>query len=90
MSKTVDFDASISYTPRTIGLVFPEGFLVMGLAAAAVFELANAYTKQRLYDIQLLSERGGLVANSFGAPMTTLPLPGKLTGHHDSGGKAVS
>ena len=77
MSKTVDFDASISYAPRTIGLVFPEGFLVMGLAAAAVFELANAYAKQRLYDIQLLSERGGLVANSFGAPMTTLPLPGK-------------
>lgn len=49
----------------------------MGLTAASVFEFANVHSKERLYDIRLLSEQGGLVANSFGAPIVTSPLAGQ-------------
>lgn len=55
----------------TIGFVLPPGFQIMGLAAASAFELANVNAKQRLYDIRLLSEQGGLVPNSFGISIET-------------------
>ncbi|HEY5781575.1 MAG TPA: GlxA family transcriptional regulator [Lysobacter sp.] len=54
-----------------IGFVVPSGFQIMGLAAASAFELANATTKQRLYDIRLLSEEGGLIPNSLGMSVET-------------------
>jgi transcriptional regulator GlxA family with amidase domain len=55
----------------TIGFVVPSGFQIMGLAAASAFELANATAKQRLYDIRLLSEEGGLIPNSLGMSVET-------------------
>src|SRR6476661_8611947 len=58
----------------TIGFVLPERFQIMGLAAASAFELANVNAKERLYDIRLLSEHGGLVNNSFGVPIQTRTL----------------
>lgn len=54
-----------------IGFVVPSGFQIMGLAAASAFELANATAKQRLYDIRLLSEEGGLIPNSLGMSVET-------------------
>lgn len=58
----------------TVGFVLPPGFQIMGLAAASAFELANVVTKEQLYRVLLLSERGGLVPNSFGIPVETRPL----------------
>ena len=58
----------------TIGFVLIPGFQIMGLVAASAFELANASAKQRLYEIRLLSEQGGPVANSFGVSIETRAL----------------
>lgn len=58
----------------TIGFVLPKGFQIMGLAAASAFELANVSAGQRLYEIRLLSEPGGPVANSFGVAIETRAL----------------
>lgn len=58
----------------TIGFVLPRGFQIMGLAAASAFELANVSAKQRPYEIRLLSEQGGPVANSFGVSIETRAL----------------
>ena len=58
----------------SIGFVLIPGFQIMGLVAASAFELANASAKQRLYEIRLLSEQGGPVANSFGVSIETRAL----------------
>ena len=58
----------------TIGFVLPPRFQIMGLAAASAFELANVSARQRLYEIRLLSEQGGPVANSFGVSIETRAL----------------
>jgi transcriptional regulator GlxA family with amidase domain len=58
----------------TIGFVLPEGFQIMGLAAASAFELANATAREPLYDIRLLSEQGGPVRNSLAITIQTRPL----------------
>lgn len=58
----------------SIGFVLPSGFQIMGLAAVSAFELANACSKQGLYDIRLYSEQGGAVANSLGMKVDTRAL----------------
>ena len=58
----------------TVGFVLPQGFQIMGLAAAYAFEVANAHTKQRLYDVRLFSEEGGPLANSMGMSVETRAL----------------
>ncbi|HEY0503065.1 MAG TPA: GlxA family transcriptional regulator [Lysobacter sp.] len=58
----------------TIGFVLPDGFQIMGLAAASAFELANVTAGEPLYDIRLLSEHGGPVRNSLAATIDTRPL----------------
>ena len=57
-----------------IGFVLPQGFQIMGLAAASAFELANTTAGARLYEIGFFSEHGGQVTNSFGAAIATQPL----------------
>ena len=46
-------------------LVFP-GFQILDLAAIAAFELANIHAGKPVYQVELLSEEGGLVASSSG------------------------
>ncbi|WP_396617442.1 GlxA family transcriptional regulator [Lysobacter soli] len=58
----------------TIGFVTPPGFQIMGLAAASAFELANTTEGEALYDIRILSEKGGPVVNSLGIPLETRVL----------------
>lgn len=58
----------------TIGFALPERFQIMGLAAASAFELANVKAGEAIYDIRLLSERGGVVRNSLGMSIETRPL----------------
>ncbi|MFJ3484423.1 GlxA family transcriptional regulator [Pseudomonas sp. NPDC090202] len=49
---------------QTVALIVRPDFQVMSLAALSAFEFANVAAEERLYDIHLLSEHGGLVAAS--------------------------
>jgi len=57
-----------------IGLVLVPGFQVMYLAALSAFEMTNIIAKEKLYDIQILSEEGGLLTSSIGMPIQTQPF----------------
>jgi len=57
-----------------IGFVVVPGFQVMYFAALSVFEIANVVAKEKIYDVQTLSEEGGLVISSIGLPIQTQPF----------------
>ena len=57
-----------------IGLVLPAGFHVMSYAALATFDTANYVARETFYEVNILSENGGAVPNSFGTTTETLPL----------------
>jgi transcriptional regulator GlxA family with amidase domain len=56
---------------KRIGLVVFPGFQILDLVAVSVFELANGVAKMAAYDIEVLSEHGGLVPSSSGVPVQT-------------------
>ncbi|HEY4144330.1 GlxA family transcriptional regulator [Pinirhizobacter sp.] len=56
---------------QRIGFLVYPGFQIMTLAAASVFEFANLTLKQTNYDVAFVSEYGGPVASSLGAPVET-------------------
>ena len=58
----------------TVAMILGPGFQVMNLAALTVFEIVNVNAEQAVYDIQLLSEEGGLVRSSMGMPIATQPF----------------
>ena len=58
----------------TVAMILGPEFQVMNLASLTVFEVANFNAQKTLYDIQLLSEAGGLVRSSIGTPMVTQPF----------------
>ncbi len=60
----------------SIGFIVFPGFQVMTFAAVSVFEFANSSAGQPLYDVHLLSERGGPVPSSLGMAVETEGLPG--------------
>ncbi len=49
-----------------VGFVTFAGFGAMGLAGLSAFETANLTNGERVYEITLLSETGGLVPCSTG------------------------
>jgi transcriptional regulator GlxA family with amidase domain len=57
-----------------VGLIVPAGFHVMSYAALATFDTANYIAGEAFYDVNILSENGGAVPNSFGTTTETLPL----------------
>ena len=57
-----------------IGFVVSPGFQIMSLTAMSVFEFANVAAGEPAYEVQLLSEHGGPVANSLGFAMQTRAL----------------
>jgi transcriptional regulator GlxA family with amidase domain len=59
---------------RGIGIVVFPGFQLISLAAAPVFELANALQAMPAYEVRLLSETGGAVQSSGGVSVQTEPL----------------
>ncbi len=59
---------------KRIGLIVFPGFQILDLCAATTFELANLTASQPVYDIQLLSEKGGLVRSSVGINVETRPF----------------
>src|ERR1700688_3538376 len=56
---------------RKIGMVVYPGFQVMCFVAFSAFEVANKNSGEVLYDLQVLSEKGGLLKNSFGMDVAT-------------------
>jgi transcriptional regulator GlxA family with amidase domain len=56
---------------QTVALVVRRDFQVMSLAALSAFEFANLAAGEKLYDISVLSEHGGLVASSLFASVDT-------------------
>jgi transcriptional regulator GlxA family with amidase domain len=59
---------------KKIAFVVMPGFQVMSLAAMSVFEFANIAAGEPAYEIRILSEHGGAVANSMGLPVQTTPF----------------
>jgi transcriptional regulator GlxA family with amidase domain len=55
-----------------IGLVIYPGVQVMSLAPLTVFEMANVIAREALYDVRLLSEKGGTVRTSLGISLETV------------------
>jgi len=59
---------------RKIGMVVYPGFQAMCFVAFSAFEVANKRSGEVLYDLQVLSEKGGLLRNSFGMDVATKPI----------------
>ena len=56
---------------RKVGLFVFPGFQVMSLATLSAFEVANKRSSETLYDLQVLSEKGGLLRNTIGVDVST-------------------
>jgi transcriptional regulator GlxA family with amidase domain len=59
---------------KRIGLVVFPGFQILDMAAASVFEMANLHVGAWAYDIDVVSEDGGVVKSSMGAAVQTIAL----------------
>lgn len=59
---------------KRLGIVTFPGFQILDLATAGVFEVANLLADRKIYDVMLLSERGGSVVSSSGIAVNTLPF----------------
>lgn len=57
-----------------VGFLTFTGFGAMGLAALSAFELANGTSGERVYEVTLVSETGGLVPCSTGFSVMTEPF----------------
>lgn len=56
---------------KRVGFIVSPNFQMMSLAALPVFEFANRVVEEPLYNLQVLSEKGGLVRSSFGVSIDT-------------------
>ena len=57
-----------------IGFIVATNFQFMSFAAMSVFEFANLVSGEPVYDIRVMSERGGPVRSSMGVSIDTEPL----------------
>src|SRR6266702_4488702 len=62
---------------QRIGFVIPEGFQMIGLAAQAVFEYSNRVAGKGVYEVRVLSEKGGAVRSSLGIALQTEGFSGR-------------
>ncbi|HWS61870.1 MAG TPA: GlxA family transcriptional regulator [Steroidobacteraceae bacterium] len=62
---------------QRIGFVVPEGFQMIGLAAQAVFEYSNRVAGKGVYEVRVLSEKGGAVRSSLGIALQAERLSGR-------------
>lgn len=62
---------------QRIGFLVYPGFQIMTLAAASVFEFANLALKRTNYEVHVVSEFGGPIASSLGAPIQTEVIGGR-------------
>jgi transcriptional regulator GlxA family with amidase domain len=59
---------------KRLGIVAFQGFQILDLAAAGVFEVANLLSPRKVYDVGLYSEIGGKVMSSSGIEVETQKL----------------
>ena len=59
---------------RKVGFIICPGYQPMGFAVTAPFEIANQQAAEPVYDIRLLSKRGGPVRTSLGFHVLTEPF----------------
>ncbi|WP_207005712.1 GlxA family transcriptional regulator [Trinickia mobilis] len=59
---------------RKVGFIIYPGYQPMGFAVTTPFEIANQQAAEPVYDVQLLSEHGGLVRTSLGFYVLTEPF----------------
>src|SRR5262245_50951791 len=59
---------------RQIWLLVLPGFQVMCFTAFSVFEVANKKAGNTVYDLHVLSDKGGPVPTSFGMNVSTEPM----------------
>jgi transcriptional regulator GlxA family with amidase domain len=64
-----------------IAFIVSPGFQLISLAALSAFEIANRAREEPLYDIRVLSEKGGKVSSSMGVDIATSALD---DGDHDT------
>jgi transcriptional regulator GlxA family with amidase domain len=62
---------------QRIGFVVPEGFQIIGLAAQAVFDFSNRVAGRNVYEVRMLSEKGGPVRSSLGVALETDRFSGR-------------
>ena len=75
---------------QRIGFIVLPGFQMMSVAALSVFELANKEMGEPLYELHLLSERGGSIRNSIGISVATEPFDDTRFDTLMVGGSAVA
>ena len=59
-----------------VGFVVVGDFQIMSCAAVAAFDVANIFAGRRFYEVQALSERGGIARSSVGVAIETARLSG--------------
>jgi transcriptional regulator GlxA family with amidase domain len=59
---------------KSIGFIVFDGFQLVDMAAVSVFELANTLPGGPYYNVNLLSQHGGLVRSSSGVTLSSLPF----------------
>ncbi|CAB3785152.1 HTH-type transcriptional regulator CdhR [Paraburkholderia ultramafica] len=59
---------------KHVGIVVFPGFQILDMVAVSVFELANLEAGQPEYDVEVISERGGMVRSSSGVEIATRPF----------------
>lgn len=57
---------------QRVAVIVMPGFQMMTLAALSVYEFANRHAGETLYDLTIVSEGGGPVANSLGMKIDTV------------------
>src|ERR1700748_3449732 len=68
------FQAPENIAMQRIGFVVFDGFQSMSVAALSVFAYANVMREKPLYEMHLLSEKGGLVRSSTGMVVDSKPF----------------
>ncbi|NPT32918.1 GlxA family transcriptional regulator [Paraburkholderia xenovorans] len=59
---------------RHVGVVVFPGFQILDMVAISVFELANLEAGQPEYEVEVISEHGGMVRSSAGVEIATRPF----------------
>ncbi|MFL9959759.1 GlxA family transcriptional regulator [Paraburkholderia sediminicola] len=59
---------------RHVGVVVFPGFQILDMVAVSVFELANLEARQPEYEVEVISEHGGMVRSSSGVEIATRPF----------------
>lgn len=62
---------------RKVGFILHPGYSPMSLAVSTVFEIANLHSGETVYEVKMLSERGGPVRTSVGFDVLTQPFSGE-------------